>query len=122
MMNKEQATAFFKRVMDICGEGDVAGLKTVCASNVKANLFGHHHLDFKALEDRLQYVKQHERKREYQVHDVFVDGNKIAVRAHFKAQDDVVGKYDNDLIAIYHLNVQGQIEKMFAFSDVPVVY
>lgn len=120
-MSYQEAKKFIEKVYDIWAKGTIEQLSSVYDIKIEANYFGSP-VGFSDIENRFLYMRKNHANPRFKLHDLLIDGNKIALRSEYDAittEGDVV---NSETIVILHLNPKGKVEKIWSMTNKPVDY
>jgi len=120
-MNQTEAKNYLQAIANIWTKGDIKQLEKYYAQDFQANYYGNK-IHFNDLVNRLNYLNLHQRDRKMDIFDVMTEPDKIAVRFHYYAIDDVDGVINTEGLAIYHLNKEQKIVRAWSFADRSIDY
>jgi hypothetical protein len=120
-LSYQEAKKLIEKVYDIWATGTIDQLSSVYDLKIEANYFGSL-VGFPDIENRFLYMRKNHTNPRFTLHDLLIDGNKIALRSEYHAvttQGEVV---NSETVVILHLNDKGKVAKIWSMTNVPVDY
>lgn len=119
-MNQRDARIFIEKIYGIWTNGTADQLSSVYDPEIEASYFGYPNLGLSDLENRFHFSKKNHKKPKFQLQDLMVEGNKIAVRSLYSALTLENEPIISETIAIMHLNEKGKIQKIWSMGNTPI--